>query len=388
MKILLVSSKYQPEYSGSGFRAHNTYKRLEKDYPLTFDVLSNSINFQGNRNYTHEDKEVYCISSPYKIPSNKSLIRNILIIVGMLWEIFYTWKYIRKNIGQYDLLHTFGNSWSIGLLTLYFSWKKKPIIRELCNEMPNPLYPIQIQSMIKKVFQKDNTLVVAISLRLERLARKFGMKHIWTRPNPIDEKKYFVANNKYTLRNKLCKFGEDDIVLSLIANYIDRKNQLFALEVLKKLPTQYKLVLAGPLKNEGKKYYDKVLSKIKLWGLEDRVDITNGFVENFDEYLKMSDVFLFPSKAEGLGTPLLEAQACAIPVVSNDIEGISDMVIKPGKGGYYHDFDVPLWTEAIIKAASIPHEVLLENVDFIRSISAHSIIDKEYFEKIKKLIND
>ena len=51
MKILVISSKYQPEYSGSGLRAHNTYKRLEKDYNLDFDILSNSISNQGNKKY-------------------------------------------------------------------------------------------------------------------------------------------------------------------------------------------------------------------------------------------------------------------------------------------------------------------------------------------------
>ena len=49
MKILLVSSKYHPEYSGSGLRAHNTYKRLKKNYKIEFNVLSNSIALNGNK---------------------------------------------------------------------------------------------------------------------------------------------------------------------------------------------------------------------------------------------------------------------------------------------------------------------------------------------------
>ena len=50
MKILVISSKYQPEYSGSGLRAHNTYQRLKKSYYINFDLLTNSINHQGNKN--------------------------------------------------------------------------------------------------------------------------------------------------------------------------------------------------------------------------------------------------------------------------------------------------------------------------------------------------
>ena len=47
MKILLVSSKYQPEYSGSGLRAHNTYKK--EKYNIDFDVIK-FYKPQGNKN--------------------------------------------------------------------------------------------------------------------------------------------------------------------------------------------------------------------------------------------------------------------------------------------------------------------------------------------------
>ena len=46
------------------------------------------------------------------------------------------------------------------------------------------------------------------------------------------------------------KFNNQDKVLALIANFIDRKNQLFAIDVLKLLPKEFKLILAGPLKKK------------------------------------------------------------------------------------------------------------------------------------------
>ena len=45
-----------------------------------------------------------------------------------------------------DLLHTFGNTWTIDFLHGIFQ-KNKPIIRELCNDTNNPLYPIQFQNI-------------------------------------------------------------------------------------------------------------------------------------------------------------------------------------------------------------------------------------------------
>ena len=124
MKILVVSSKYQPEYSGSGLRAHNTYIRLKKKFELKFNVLSNSIIYQGNELVNYDGVNVYRVSPPFKISKKKSYRRNILIILGLIWEIYFSWIYIKKNINKFDLLHTFGNTWTIGFLTWYFSKKK------------------------------------------------------------------------------------------------------------------------------------------------------------------------------------------------------------------------------------------------------------------------
>jgi len=387
VKILVVSSKYQPEYSGSGLRAQNTYKRFKKNYNLDFDILSNSIIYQGNKKYIYDEVEINRISPPFKIPTKKSMWRLILILLGIFWEVFYSWKFIRKNINHYSLLHTFGNTWTIGFLTWYFAKRNKPIIRELCNDMNNPLYPIQVQNYMRPIFKKNNTLIIAISKRLEILAKKFDLKNIWQRPNPVDENKFFIDyKKKYFLRNKLTKFNQDDVVLNLVANFIDRKNQLFALDVLNLLPKKFKLILAGPLKTENNMYHQNLLNKIISLRLNDRVEIQTGFIDNFDEYLKCSDVFLFPSKAEGLGTPILESQACGVPVVSNYIKNITDTIIEKNKGGYFLELNAKRWAETIEKAIEIPEEVLIENAKHVSNICSSKLIDDENYKKINQLI--
>ena len=74
MKILVVSSKYQPEYSGSGLRAHNTYKRFGKNFNIKFEVLSNSIMFQGNKKFIYDGVEILRISPPFRIPKKKKYL--------------------------------------------------------------------------------------------------------------------------------------------------------------------------------------------------------------------------------------------------------------------------------------------------------------------------
>ena len=131
MKVLLVSSKYQPEYSGSGFRAHNLYKRLSKKFNIKYDVVCNSLVNKKNEVYQYEDVEVNKISYPINFLNLKGFKRKFHIIIFMFYEFYYSYKFIKKkDIKNYYLIHTFGNSWSVAFLTYYFYLKKKPVFRE------------------------------------------------------------------------------------------------------------------------------------------------------------------------------------------------------------------------------------------------------------------
>ena len=386
MKVLLISSKFNPEYSGSGFRAENTYRRLNKKYNLEFDVICNSKIFYGNKKYKHQKVSIYRISPPFIVSKSKTLKYYLFQIFNIVWQFFYTYLFLLRNHKKYTLLHTFGDTWTIGFATVYFSLFKKPIIRELCNDTKYPMYPVQIHSLITKVFRRSNTLIIAISKRLYEVAYVFKPNKIWLRNNPIDERKFNNYNNdKFELRKKLTPFNENDKVLSIIANIIPRKNQLFALEVLNKLPNEYKIVIAGPLKEENKNYLNKVKKYIKENRLSDRVFIKTKFIPDIENYMKLSDVFLFPSHSEGLGTPVLEAQACGTPVVSNLIFNITDLMIKKGKGGFVSKLDSEKWSKMIKKALEIKATTLKENAKEVLKKSSSELIDKKYYNYIIKL---
>ena len=387
MRALLVSSKFYPEYSGSGYRAQTTYKRLEKKYGVNFDVITNSINKCGNKKYKHKNISIYRISSPLKISYRFKLFKIFTIFFGFLWDIFFTWRHIKKNINKYDFLHTFGNSWSVGFLTWYFSKKNKPIIRELCNKMSNPFYPIQFDKRIEKIFHSKKTLIVAISPMLEKLVMSFGKYNLWSRPNPIGENFCLEFNKRFFLRKRFTNFGNKDIVLSCIGNFIPRKNQIFLLDIIHRLPSKFKLLLAGPLKDENSEYFNKIKRKVDDLKLKDRVEIKIGFVKNFDEFIKLSDVFLFPSIEEGLGTPILESQACGIPVVSSYMSDIVENIIIQAKGGFYCKLCEDEWKKKILLAVKISKKDLTENAKKIQSISTSKKIDKIYFDKITNLLS-
>ena len=63
MKVIVISSKYPPEYSGSGGRAHNTYLRLREKYDVEFRVITSSEIYKESSKYQIDSVDVKRISS-------------------------------------------------------------------------------------------------------------------------------------------------------------------------------------------------------------------------------------------------------------------------------------------------------------------------------------
>ena len=57
-----------------------------------------------------------------------------------------------------------------------------------------------------------------------------------------------------------------------------------------------------------------------------------GFREDLPQLLPQLDVFLFTSKTEGLGTTLLDAIACQVPIVATDAGGVAEIIINQKTG--------------------------------------------------------
>jgi len=70
---------------------------------------------------------------------------------------------------------------------------------------------------------------------------------------------------------------------------------------------------------------------VKELGAQDFISFL-GYQKNVLENLKGADCFLFPSKMEGLGTSVLDAFGCLIPVVATRAGGIPEMVINGETG--------------------------------------------------------
>lgn len=81
--------------------------------------------------------------------------------------------------------------------------------------------------------------------------------------------------------------------------------------------------------------------RVEQAGLAERVvwaGLVRDEAELIESYLA-SDVFVFPTRAEGQGYVILEAMGCGLPVVCSHLPGVTDVMVIPNETGYLVNVD-------------------------------------------------
>lgn len=109
----------------------------------------------------------------------------------------------------------------------------------------------------------------------------------------------------------------------------------------------------------------------KYLGIEDEIFSTElyDYMYNIDQdqmknLYGIFDVLLCPSTNEGFGVPIIEAQACEVPVITSDFTAQKDLV-EDGKTGYLTSIAWKRFTPLISYAGFPDTEHLAENMDKI-----------------------
>ena len=105
--------------------------------------------------------------------------------------------------------------------------------------------------------------------------------------------------------------------------------------------------------------------------------INIGYTSEVEKYLSISDVFLFPSKKEGLPVCILEALSMGVPVITLDERGNSDVV--------KHDFNGYL-VKSVSKSNDIKEIVeklkyLRENHSIYELLSSNGLSNRKFYSR-------
>ena len=144
----------------------------------------------------------------------------------------------------------------------------------------------------------------------------------WFHPVPIEQ--------KLAARKRLGLDTNKTVVL-----YVGRLAPLKGVDVLLNAWTLMPVDVQGNtvlvLVGDGQER-DSLLEKISSLGVSESVLMT-GMRQNVREYYWAANIFVLPSRTEGLSNALVEAMACGLPVVASNVGGALDLV-EEGQNGF------------------------------------------------------
>ena len=189
----------------------------------------------------------------------------------------------------------------------------------------------------------NNLSNVRIACGIDAGKWMFGKKKFILLKNGIDMKKYkFDIKIREEVRSELNLDGT--LVIGHVGSFNYQKNHHKLIEVfreMKKIRDDIKLLLVGD--GEERKNIEKLLDK---YGIKDNV-IMYGISNEVPRLMHAMDVFVMPSRFEGLPCVLIEAQSLGLPcIVSNKISIES----KFGENIQYFDLNESnkVWADAIL----------------------------------------
>ena len=134
-------------------------------------------------------------------------------------------------------------------------------------------------------------------------------------PNSIESDAFKFDDAVRTEYRKKLGYQKTDFVIGHVGRFAYQKNHKFLLEVFKDVAEKNdcaKLLLTGTgeLENE-------IKSATAQYGLENKVQFL-GKRDDVNGLMQAMDLFAFPSRFEGLGVVLIEAQAAGLKCIASD----------------------------------------------------------------------
>mgnify|MGYP000858748279 CR=1 FL=1 len=185
--------------------------------------------------------------------------------------------------------------------------------------------------IVRALFPCWGKAVIAISAQVEEhLKKDFGctQENVFLVPHGLESQRYGWSEIRKNDKRK--ELGlKPGLIVGIVARLSEVKGQDILIKAVKKVVSQYpdvNLVIVG----EGK-WKEALVSLAKQLSLESNVFFvpTSQGEQNM---LPFFDIFVMPSRQEGLGLSVMEAQAQGLAVIASNVGGLPTL-IQDGKTG-------------------------------------------------------
>ena len=273
---------------------------------------------------------------------------GILNVVLLCRGLFSLWKLIRRE--KIDVIETFTHD--SNMLALPIAWLARVPVRIATHHGVIEGFPRWRERLHAWMVNHNMAqMLVAVSERTYQIALLEGVnaERISVIQNGIQPMP-FEGEHRLEVR-KDAGIGADDPFLLSVGRLVHVKAHEVLVStmpaVLKEFPNA-KVGICGDGVLRG-----DLEAQVKSLGLEGVVKLF-GEQNNVAKFLSSADVFILPSRSEGLPIALLEAMSAGLPVVATKLEGLGEVVLDGVHGLFAPVNDPEALAEVILKLLRDP----------------------------------
>ena len=244
------------------------------------------------------------------------LRQGILLLRGLR----RLWGLLRRE--QFDVVETFTHD--SNLLGLPLAWLARVPVRIATHRGKIEAFPKWRQILHNMlVNSKIAHTLIAVSEQTRRQAIDEGVWEnrisvILNSVKPLDTS----SVNRTAIRSDL-GLSENDIFLLSIGRLTYQKGHEFLVRAMNKVVSRFPnakagICGAGPLRSQ-------LEQQIREAGLSSHVRLLGAW-EDISPLLASADIFVLPSRWEGLSRALMEAMAAGLPAIATQVDGTKDLV--------------------------------------------------------------
>jgi glycosyltransferase involved in cell wall biosynthesis len=326
----MITHSYYPEYSGAATQCRALSERLVRK-----NVQVMVITFTHDEALPSRERiDGIDVKRIYTLRKRFSGIKNALRVFALLIA-------DRK---QYDIVHFhgFNKHLLVAGLIKYFL-KKKIVLKLSLLTFDNPDVIMKHSIFYRLAYALCDKIICTIREMLcEVKSYPVLSDKAVLIPNGVDKNRYFPLDSvkKRRLRTRLT-LPQNSIVVLFIGVIGVRKGVDVLLSAWNRLkkdpdPGDLTLLIVGPFQSDvvTGQNEDIVLKSnlLKIATEKNKRVIITGMTDRPEMYYHCSDIFVLPSRSEGMPNSLLEAMACGLACVGSDISGINELLMHRQNG--------------------------------------------------------
>lgn len=289
-----------------------------------------------------------------------SIIGNIKWFFTFPFTVYIIMKIISNE--RIDIVHV------NGLLNLQAPIAGFLTKRKIVWHLISSLYPKSLVILLRPFINIIATEKVVVAEKLGKyylgddfLSNRKGVSIIY---EGIDIKKFDPSVIPSKSQNKIIaelNLTSSDTIIGCIGNVHSVKGYEYFIKAandVRKSINNVKFIIVGDIPDSQKQYYIDLQKLVSSLGMDECILFT-GKRNDIPEMLKIFDLFVLPSVAEGTPLVILEAMAMEKAVISTDVGAISEQVLDKITGIVVPPKNYRALSEAIISLIQKPEESII-----------------------------